>query len=501
MGKKFKVISILLCLTIFIALQAGVYAQDNAQPQQTQQSGQASEQAPQLATQQAAAPAEQPSAWAFDGVNWSAIYGLASQNMFTKYASAVTREELYAVACNLYQRITGKAIIPLEKSPFSDADSQGVKAAAAIGILKGDGKLEPGQPITRDEMADVVYEALKAAKINLEQDNSANGAPDPIKYFVSENLLQGRGVNRLELDKPCTRQELMVFVRRVYEFTVYETGKDSKGLLWKASDEDSSVYLLGSIHLADPSLYPLSKNILNAFDKSDYLVEEIDLTKQAEGVQYMQQKMMYAGDETLDKNVPKDLYDKFAKTVEPLGLKPEVYNKFEPWYAAMLVQSIQAAQSSYVANLGVDIYFTSKAINNKPLKEIEGLKFQVDLFDSLPKEMQVWYFGSSFATNSEGQPQGPDVINALLSAWKSGDSATVEKFVAGDESKMTAVEKEFNQIFWTSRNNNMYEKTKGYLADPEKKTYFIVVGAGHMEGKTGIVTQLKANGFKVEQIK
>lgn len=498
MKKEKRVISCLLCVAILLVLQAGAIAEESTQNHQTQQTSQAQQQT--QTAQTPAAPVEQPSAWAFEGVNWSAIYGLANQSMFAGYASAVTREELYGVACNLYQRITGKAITPLEKSPFSDADSQAIRAAAAIGILKGSGELKPEETITRGEMADVIYETLKTAKIGMDPGLQADASADSIKYFTSEKLLQGRSDSRLDLDKPCTRQELLVFANRVYEFTAYETGKDSKGLFWKASDEDSSVYLLGSIHLADPSLYPLSKNILSAFDKSDYLVEEADLTKQAEGVQYMQQKMMYTGDETLDKNISKGLYDKFVKAVSPLGLKPEVYNRFEPWYAAMLVQNLAAAQNSYNANLGVDLYFTSKAINKKPIGEIEGLKFQVDLFDSLSKEMQVWYLESSFTTNSEGQLQATDTMNTLLSAWKNGDSATVEKLVAGDESKMTAIEKEFNQLFWTARNNNMYAKTRDYLADPARKTYFIVVGAGHMEGDTGIVTQLRENGIKVEQI-
>ena len=60
--------------------------------------------------------------------------------------------------------------------------------------------------------------------------------------------------------------------------------------------------------------------------------------------------------------------------------------------------------------------------------------------------------------------------------------------------------KEFNEKMWSSRDNNMVQKVREYLADPENKTYFVVVGAGHMVGSTGIVTQLE-DEYKVEQIK
>lgn len=42
-------------------------------------------------------PAEQPAAWAVEAVQWSSIYGLASDEMFAKYSSKVTQEELHKV--------------------------------------------------------------------------------------------------------------------------------------------------------------------------------------------------------------------------------------------------------------------------------------------------------------------------------------------------------------------------------------------------------------------
>ena len=70
-----------------------------------------------------------------------------------------------------------------------------------------------------------------------------------------------------------------------------------------------------------------------------------------------------------------------------------------------------------------------------------------------------------------------------------------------EESATDAETKEFNHIFWNTRNNNMFDKTMEYLLDPANKTYFIVVGAGHMGGDSGIITQLKKSGVNVEQVK
>ncbi len=491
MKKATRILAVLMALSLLLALQTGVFAAD--QPQT------------------APAPVEQPSAWAFDGVNWSAIYGLARQDMFAKYASKVNREELYAVGVNLYERITGKPIKPVGKSPYTDTDSPAVLAACAIKILTGEGKFEPKREATRLEMVDVIYNVLKTANLGLKLDSSikltskdAEEIPAAslaaVKYAVAKELLKGRGDNVLGLSAPCSRQELMVFARRAYELVVYETGNDSKGLLWKASDEDSTVYLLGSIHVANPSIYPISKAILTAFDKSNALVVEADIANQNDGIKYMQQKMMFTGEDTLDKNVPKDVYDRFVGVVTPLGLKPEVYNKLKPWYAAMLVQNVQLAQNSYSANLGVDLYFTAKATGKKTIVEIEGLKFQVDMFDSFSKKLQEQYLTATLTPDKSIQQKQTEAISSIMKAWKTGDAAEIEKLVLMEDDGSVEA-KEYNEKLWTTRNDNMYQKTKTYLADPMKKTYFIVVGAGHMEGKNGIITQLEGNGYKVEQIK
>ena len=46
-------------------------------------------------------------------------------------------------------------------------------------------------------------------------------------------------------------------------------------LLWKVSDADNSVYMLGSFHLLKPGDYPLSKDTDAAFEDAESLVFEI----------------------------------------------------------------------------------------------------------------------------------------------------------------------------------------------------------------------------------
>ena len=53
---------------------------------------------------------------------------------------------------------------------------------------------------------------------------------------------------------------------------------DSKSFLWKVQSKTNTVYLLGSIHLFKKELYPLNRKIEEAFDQSELLAVEANIT-------------------------------------------------------------------------------------------------------------------------------------------------------------------------------------------------------------------------------
>ena len=50
-----------------------------------------------------------------------------------------------------------------------------------------------------------------------------------------------------------------------------------KAMFWKVSSADNVAWLLGSIHLGSKSMYPLPKEIEDAFERSTALLVEIDI--------------------------------------------------------------------------------------------------------------------------------------------------------------------------------------------------------------------------------
>lgn len=199
------------------------------------------------------------------------------------------------------------------------------------------------------------------------------------------------------------------------------------------------------------------------------------------------------------KNVSPETYKAFVEKVSVAGLDPKDFEKAKPWYAAFLVQGLDMQSASLDATKGIDFNLLMKAMfGNKEIVAIEGIKFQADLFDSMSKELQISLLESSLVEvkDVDVNVQG-EVIKHMLDMWKKGDMVKFEKFMTEMDSQGN---KEFNDMLLNKRNENMANKVEEYLNSEDGETYFVVVGAGHLVGDTGIIKAMKNRGYTVKQL-
>src|ERR1700681_653606 len=66
--------------------------------------------------------------------------------------------------------------------------------------------------------------------------------------------------------------------------------KPRRFLMWKATSPTTTVYLVGSIHMSDSSMYPLPKEVESAFAAAKVLAVEINIknTDQARTIELVQ---------------------------------------------------------------------------------------------------------------------------------------------------------------------------------------------------------------------
>jgi uncharacterized protein YbaP (TraB family) len=91
----------------------------------------------------------------------------------------------------------------------------------------------------------------------------------------------------------------------------------------------------------------------------------------------------------------------------------------------------------------------------------------------------------------------PDVVDLLTRAWQSGDAAGIEEVIAGSARDYPQLKPLMTKVL-DERNTAMTAQIERFLQTP--KSYFVAVGAGHLVGEQGILSQLQRKNFRVEQL-
>jgi uncharacterized protein YbaP (TraB family) len=85
----------------------------------------------------------------------------------------------------------------------------------------------------------------------------------------------------------------------------------------------------------------------------------------------------------------------------------------------------------------------------------------------------------------------------LAHAWATGDTKTVESILTNSATEDATIARIHERLL-DERNPKMVLNIEGYLSSGG--SYFVIVGAGHLVGKRGIVELLKTAGYVVEQL-
>lgn len=272
--------------------------------------------------------------------------------------------------------------------------------------------------------------------------------------------------------------------------------------MWEvmAKEGTGKLYLLGSIHVGKSDLYPLNQVINDAYESSDVLAVEIDLTTalQNANLSELMEKMMYTDGTTLKDHISPELYEKTSAVMEKYGIIPLIYDKMKPFALSSTILDFQVQEWGYSNEYGIDMYFLTRAHEEgKKIVEIESMEFQYDMLSGFSDENQELMLKSSL----EDETMGKEEMDKLFSIWAAGDVAALEALYATEDDNLAEEElvfyAEYSKAMFDDRNIHMAQKAEEYLA--EGHTTFYVVGAAHMIGDTGIVKLLKDKGYKVRQ--
>lgn len=412
-------------------------------------------------------------------------------------------------------------------------------------------EIEVGDRTTRGGYLKMLYNVLA------KYDDSPRVSKDPIAYLNKVAIVKGNGRD-LYLDRKITSEEAIVFSKRAIDQFYHRMGAGAKGLMWEAEKDGNKVYMLGSIHMADSSIYPFSEDIQTRFEEADELFVEVDISNKedtekllAKKMEEMQKKMVYSDGRRLRDDLGEELYGKLKKVMDGYEVEEASYEQIKPWGVIpqlttlkmmddmagniqdlgegkeeisdeeleKIIQDMEKAGDP--TDYGIDMYFLLKAKEmKKPVIELESMEMQFELLfgtlfanpyeklgleeqkQALDKELEAILNPAKETEKPEGlgdlDKQIEDFqaqLKGMLESWRRGDADDLRKIL-----KEASDPNNINASLLGDRDKEMARKISLLLDGEEKKTYFVVVGAAHYVTDGMVIDNLKDMGYKVKSL-
>ena len=141
--------------------------------------------------------------------------------------------------------------------------------------------------------------------------------------------------------------------------------ESTKHFLWKVSDADSYVWILGSIHMADSTFYPLDPVIMNAFNESQALVLEIDISNDSvlnESSSLSMDRGVLPSGQLLKDVLPDSTYMHLDSLFRSWGLSIDLFKKFRPWMVAMQISAMAIERTGFSSEWGIEYMLMDQAV-------------------------------------------------------------------------------------------------------------------------------------------
>jgi uncharacterized protein YbaP (TraB family) len=267
-----------------------------------------------------------------------------------------------------------------------------------------------------------------------------------------------------------------------------------KTFMWEVRSQTTTVYVLGSIHFMKKEFYPLNKKIEDAFDKSTFLAVEANVDDVSKlDIEGLIEKAFYTADDTLQKHVSVQTYERVRKEFESSGIPAWLIDKQKPWFLALTLESLELVKLGFDPAYGIDVHFLSEASGKKKIKELESIDYQINLLSGFSDSEQEAFLLSTLKDLNSYQKEA----DKLLDTWASGDTAGMESILQRSVIEDKGMASVYDKLLY-DRNRNMVSKIEDYLKTGEN--HFVVVGAAHLLGEKGVINLLRQKGYRIEQM-
>jgi uncharacterized protein len=261
--------------------------------------------------------------------------------------------------------------------------------------------------------------------------------------------------------------------------------------MWVIRDKDSTIYLIGTIHLLRHDADWNSTKVMKTLKESTELwLEVANINDQASTVPLITQYGMDA-EKTLSSKLNAAQNAKLSKVAARYSFPQEGFEQMNPWMAALTFEVLPLLNAGYDPDAGVDLVLKAQAEKEgDKVYGFETAEKQVRFLAEMSQAEQVAFLDATLDDADKGTEQ----LEKLAKAWMDGDTDTIGQLLVNDFKKEApaAYDKLVVQrnIAWAGKIAKMLEGSG---------VQQIAVGAAHLAGPDSLQVQLAKRGIKAEK--
>lgn len=260
--------------------------------------------------------------------------------------------------------------------------------------------------------------------------------------------------------------------------------------LWKMADEDTTVYLYGTLHSTKPGRVWFRENAANALATSDILYLELERNTPPAVAQRVRKRLYYNPEgESLSDYLSEDDESLLREAALRHGVSLTALERMKPWRAAFTLGNASLTRKGVDVVTGVEAHLLKEAARSgMPVRRFASFAEQTGYMADLPVDVQVRFL--LYSLNEERE--NPDQFEALYEAWITGNVNELES-IFGDAPD--AIPEVYEAL--VVKRNTLWADEIERVMQQEAGTIFVAVGVGHLVGPDRLQSMLSKRGYTI----
>lgn len=260
--------------------------------------------------------------------------------------------------------------------------------------------------------------------------------------------------------------------------------------LWVVKDADSTLYLLGSVHVLRPTIGWSSPRVEAAFDSASDIWFEISNPDDQAAIMPLIQQHGLSPETPLSSRLTPQENAELDAAAQAMGASAAQLQPMKPWLAALSLSVAPLIKAGYDPKSGVELVLKARAeAAGKPIHGFETIDKQIGVLAGLPDDVQLAFLRETLKDYENAATK----LDEMVEAWARGDVATLDRVTV---TEMKEASPALYQAVLVDRNTDWANQIQTLLEG--SGTAFIAVGAAHLTGDDSVQAILQKRGVTVE---